>query len=63
MLYFQSVDVVSPLLPLIQVSGLLQSRKSIDDVQNIFDLCSSLTKPQVLKVSLEYFSAISSFLM
>lgn len=45
-----SSEVLAPLLPLIQVSSLLQSRKSEQDVQSICDLCTQLTKAQVLKV-------------
>lgn len=43
--------VLEPLLPLNQVSKLLQSRKSEEDVQTIYELCTSLSTPQVLKVS------------
>lgn len=46
-----SIDVLTPLQPLNQVSALLQSRKSEDDVENIYELCSSLTTGQVLKVN------------
>lgn len=44
--------VLDPLVPLIQVSKLLQSRKSEEDVQTIYELCTSLSSPQVLKVRL-----------
>lgn len=41
-------------MPLIQVSALLQSRKSKEDVQSICELCSSLTSAQVLKIIKSY---------
>lgn len=43
-----------PLAPLNQVSQLLQSRKSEEDVQTICDLCTSLNTAQVLKVMKSY---------
>ncbi|GAB0095574.1 unconventional myosin-Va [Sergentomyia squamirostris] len=46
--------ILTPLQPLIQVASLLQSRKSEEDVQTIFDLCPSLTSAQVLKIINSY---------
>uniref|UniRef100_A0A1B0CB62 Myosin class i heavy chain n=2 Tax=Lutzomyia longipalpis TaxID=7200 RepID=A0A1B0CB62_LUTLO len=40
-------EILSPLQPLIQASALLQSRKSEEDVQSIYDLCPSLTSAQL----------------
>uniref|UniRef100_A0A1B0DFZ0 Dilute domain-containing protein n=1 Tax=Phlebotomus papatasi TaxID=29031 RepID=A0A1B0DFZ0_PHLPP len=47
-------EILTPLQPLIQVSSLLQSRKSEEDVQTIYDLCSCLTSAQVLKIIKSY---------
>ncbi|XP_055687296.1 unconventional myosin-Va isoform X2 [Lutzomyia longipalpis] len=47
-------EILSPLQPLIQASALLQSRKSEEDVQSIYDLCPSLTSAQVLKIITSY---------
>lgn len=41
-------------MPLMQVSSLLQSRKSKADVTNIVEICSSLTTAQVLKIIKSY---------
>jgi myosin V len=51
---FQSNDVHMALLPLTQVSSLLQSRKSEEDVQSICDMSYSLAAATVLKVSSKY---------
>lgn len=53
-LTFQPNDILQSLQPLIQVSSLLQSRKSEEDVDTIFDLCSNLTTAQVLRVRINY---------
>lgn len=50
-IFHQPNDILQPLQPLIQVSSLLQSRKSEEDVDTIFELCSDLTTAQVLRVS------------
>ncbi|XP_037046669.1 unconventional myosin-Va-like isoform X1 [Bradysia coprophila] len=47
-------DILQPLQPLIQVSSLLQSRKSEEDVDTIFELCSDLTTAQVLRIIKSY---------
>lgn len=49
--FLQGSEIFDPLQPLQQVSMLLQSRKSEEDVQTICDLCSNLTTAQVLKVN------------
>uniref|UniRef100_A0A1A9USQ1 Myosin motor domain-containing protein n=1 Tax=Glossina austeni TaxID=7395 RepID=A0A1A9USQ1_GLOAU len=49
-----SNEVLTPLAPLNQVSQLLQSRKSENDVQSICDLCMNLNTAQVLKVMKSY---------
>lgn len=46
----QSGEVLSPIQSLIQVSSLLQSRKTEEDVHSIYELCSELPTAQVLKV-------------
>lgn len=47
-------EVLKPLVPLTQVSFLLQSRKSEEDVKTIFELCTHLTTAQVLKIIKSY---------
>uniref|UniRef100_A0A1I8QA92 Myosin motor domain-containing protein n=1 Tax=Stomoxys calcitrans TaxID=35570 RepID=A0A1I8QA92_STOCA len=49
-----SNDVLVPLAPLNQVSQLLQSRKSENDVQSICDLSTNLNTAQVLKIMKSY---------
>ncbi|XP_075169246.1 dilute class unconventional myosin isoform X2 [Haematobia irritans] len=49
-----SNDVLTPLAPLNQVSQLLQSRKSENDVQSICDLSTNLNTAQVLKIMKSY---------
>lgn len=49
-----SSEVLSPLLPLIQATSLLQSRKSEEDVQTIYELCSALSTSQVLRIIKSY---------
>lgn len=48
------LDVTKPLAPLIDVSQLLQSRKSEQDVDSVYELCNSLTTAQVLKMIKSY---------
>lgn len=50
----QSTEIFEPLTPLVQVSGLLQSRKTKEDVQSIVDLCSTLSTAQVMKILKSY---------
>ncbi|XP_055916560.1 unconventional myosin-Va isoform X1 [Eupeodes corollae] len=49
-----SSDVTKPLAPLIDVSQLLQSRKTEQDVDSVYELCNSLTTAQVLKMIKSY---------
>lgn len=50
----QSTEIFEPLTPLVQVSGLLQSRKTKEDVQSIVELCSTLSTAQVMKILKSY---------
>lgn len=50
----QSTEIFEPLTPLVQVSGLLQSRKTKQDVQSIVELCSTLSTAQVMKILKSY---------
>lgn len=43
-------DVVKPLEPLIQISRILQARKTEEDVQTLLELSTCLTTAQILKV-------------
>lgn len=56
-------EILEPLMPLIQVSSLLQSRKSEEDVQSIYELCSCLTTAQVLKVVLLIIIVLFNYLI
>lgn len=49
-----SGEVLSPIQSLIQVSSLLQSRKTEEDVHSIYELCSELPTAQVLKIIKSY---------
>jgi myosin-5 len=44
-------DVLNPLQPLIQVSSLLQSRKTEEDVGTVIELTTALSAAQVMKVN------------
>lgn len=46
--------MLEPSLPLTQASSLLQSRKSEDDVDTIFELTPDLSAAQVLKLIKSY---------
>lgn len=43
-------DILKPLNPLIQASSLLQLKKSVENVNDVYEVCDELTKGQVLKV-------------
>ncbi|XP_055602318.1 unconventional myosin-Va isoform X2 [Uranotaenia lowii] len=47
-------DVAKPLEPLNQISGILQARKTEEDVQTLLELSTSLTTPQILKIIKSY---------
>lgn len=49
-----SNEITEPLTPVVQVSSLLQSRKTEEDVQSIFELCSTLSTAQVMKILKSY---------
>lgn len=53
-LQLQSTEIFEPLTPLVQVSGLLQSRKTKEDVHSIVELCSTLSTAQVMKILKSY---------
>ncbi len=50
----QTQNVLLPSMPLNQASLLMQSRKSEDDIDTIYELCTDLTAPQVLKLIKSY---------
>ncbi|XP_053683120.1 unconventional myosin-Va isoform X2 [Sabethes cyaneus] len=47
-------EVVKPLEPLIQISRILQARKTEEDVQTLLELSSCLTTAQILKIIKSY---------
>lgn len=47
-------DVVKPLEPLIQISRILQARKTEEDVQTLLELSTCLTTAQILKIIKSY---------